>query len=50
MSEYKLHRLWAEFDQQLRDDLDFANMYDDTEEDFLAWVMDYELNSDWEAV
>jgi hypothetical protein len=46
---YIKHRLYSEFEQLLKDDSDFANLYDDTEEDFLAWVIDYEIDADWEG-
>ena len=50
MNDYKKHRMYTEFEQLLKDDAVFAGMYDDNENEFLAWVMDYEVNTDWEAV
>jgi hypothetical protein len=48
MFEYQNHKLYAEFAQLLKDDTAFANMYDDTNEDFHAWAMAYETDSDWQ--
>ena len=42
------HRLYDEFKQLLNDDEAFANMYDDTSEDFHTWVLDYEQDTDWQ--
>jgi hypothetical protein len=39
--------LLSEFRQLRNDDANFANLYDDTEEDFLVWVIDYEIDADW---
>ena len=47
--DYKNHRLYAEFEALLLDDSIFADMYDDTEADFLAWAIDYEIDMDWKA-
>ena len=47
MLTYKTHRLYDEFLQLRNDDEVFADLYEDTEDDFLAWVIDYELNTDW---
>lgn len=47
MANYKEHRFYDEYIQLLNDDEVFSSLYDDTETDFLAWVLDYELNSDW---
>ncbi len=45
---YTEHRLYAEFLQLRNDDTIFAEQYNDTESDFLDWVMDWEVDSDWE--
>lgn len=42
------HRLYDEFVQLRKDDSDFANLYDENEIDFHAWVMDYEVDADWD--
>ena len=42
------HRLYTEFQGLLRDDAIFADMYEATEADFLAWAFSYEIDSDWE--
>ena len=39
--------LLREFRQLRNDDADFANLYDDTLEEFEAWVMDFEIDADW---
>lgn len=49
MDDYKRHRMYDEFFNLRYDDDIFAAMYNDTEEDFLAWVMQYETDEDWEA-
>ena len=49
ISNYKTHRLYEEFFNLRYDDDTFSAMYDDTEEDFLAWAMEYETDEDWEA-
>lgn len=46
-SNYKTHRLYEEFFNLRYDDDTFSAMYDDTEEDFLAWAMEYETDADW---
>ena len=42
------HRLYAEFEKMRNDDAIFTEQYSDTESDFLDWVIDFELDSDWE--
>ena len=42
------HRMYDEFQMLLNDDVDFADMWDNTESDFWIWVLDYEVNRDWE--
>lgn len=50
MMDYTEHRLYAEFSQLRNDDAVFAELYADNEDDFNAWVMDYELDKDWGVV
>jgi len=45
---YELHRLFLDFNQQLKNDLNFLNNFENLEEEFLSWVMDFELDSDWD--
>ena len=45
---YTNHRLYPEFIQLKSDDAIFSDLYEDTEEDFLAWSFEYELDSDFE--
>lgn len=44
--DYKLTRLYDEFLCLLNDDVDFADMYENTEEGFYAWCDDYQLNKE----
>jgi len=44
----KKHRLYKEFLSLLNDDSDFADNFEDTDDDFFEWVMSYEIDSDWE--
>ncbi len=41
-------KLYDEFIQLRNDDNTFSDLYDDTIEDFECWVMDYEIDTDWE--
>ena len=43
----KKHRLYKEFLSLLNDDSDFADNFEDTDDDFFEWVMSYEIDSDW---
>ena len=49
MNDYKKHRFYPDFEQMRKDDVVFAGMYYDNQTEFLAWVMDYEIDTDWEA-
>lgn len=44
----KRHRLYFEFLSLLNDDPDFADIWQDRDDDFFEWVMSYEIDSDWE--
>ncbi len=48
MEYFREHIFYDEFAGLIKDDKDFAEMYDDTEDDFLAWVLDYEIDKDWQ--
>jgi hypothetical protein len=45
---YTQHRLYADFLELRKDDQAFSALYDNTEEDFFTWALNYELDSDWE--
>lgn len=49
MEDYKKHRLYAEFEQLRVDDAVFAELWDDSQEEFLEWALSHEVDSDWQG-
>jgi hypothetical protein len=46
---YQSHRMYLEYVSLINDDAKFAELYQDNEDDFYNWVIDYEIDKDWEA-